>query len=154
MLVFGVPRINLAKELTAKFKRFGEVSCSICTQKMAQENCKYRLIPVIDGSPDPSVCILPADELEQFTDCYLVKFVAGENARKAKKFLDATSFYGGVLHISYAPELETIDETRAKLQRRAQDVAKRVIVSLSSPEDIAKNPRHRVISHQYCAGWA
>lgn len=74
-----------------------------------------------------TILLTIADELEQFTDCYLVKFVAAENARKAKKFLDATNFYGGVLHISYAPELEPIDETRAKLQRRAQDVAKRVM---------------------------
>lgn len=56
----------------------------------------------------------------------MVKFVEAANARKAKKFLDATNFYGGILHISYAPELESIEDTRTKLQRRAEDVAKRV----------------------------
>lgn len=41
LLVFGVPKINLLKELAAKFKRFGEAFCSNCTQKMVQENCEY-----------------------------------------------------------------------------------------------------------------
>lgn len=68
-----------------------------------------------------------ADDLEQFTDCYLVKYAVVANARKAKKFLDASEFYGGILHISYTIELESVDETQAKLLQRSQDVAKRVM---------------------------
>lgn len=56
----------------------------------------------------------------------MVQFAEIQDARKAKKFLDATNFYGGVLHISYAPELESTAETRAKMIRRSEDVAKRV----------------------------
>lgn len=32
------------------------------------------------------------------------------------------SFYGGLLHVCYAPELESVDETRAKLLQRRKEV--------------------------------
>ena len=38
--------------------------------------------------------------------------------RFAKKKLDDWSFYGGVLHVCYATELESVEETREKLQQR------------------------------------
>lgn len=40
--------------------------------------------------------------------------------------LDTKNFYGGVLHISYASELETLDETRRKLLQRRKDVTYRL----------------------------
>lgn len=43
-------------------------------------------------------------------------------ARRAKKMMDAKEYYGGILHISYAPEYESADETRHKFQQRIQDV--------------------------------
>lgn len=61
-------------------------------------------------------------QLEQFTDCCHVVFDKLEDARKAKRFLDAKNFYGGILHISYAPERESIDELRAKLYQRVHEV--------------------------------
>ena len=35
------------------------------------------------------------------------------------------SFYGGVLHICYAPEYETVEDTREKLSERRQQVARK-----------------------------
>lgn len=32
--------------------------------------------------------------------------------------MDETSFFGGVLHVCYVPEYETVDDTRLKLQDR------------------------------------
>lgn len=61
-------------------------------------------------------------KLEQFTDCYHGVFKKLEHARKCKKFLDARNFYGGVLHISYAPEFETIDDIRQKFRQRISEV--------------------------------
>ena len=46
--------------------------------------------------------------------------------RFAKHMIDDRSFYGGILHVCYAPELESVSETRQKLQQRKYDVLKRV----------------------------
>lgn len=64
--------------------------------------------------------------MEKFTDVFHSNFAKVQDARKAKKFLDAREFYGGILHISYAPELETIDELRAKLDLRETEVRNRI----------------------------
>lgn len=38
--------------------------------------------------------------------------------RIAKKKMDEQSFFGGLLHVCYAPEFETVEETRKKLEER------------------------------------
>lgn len=45
--------------------------------------------------------------------------------RVAKKKLDNRSFFGGILHVCYAPEFETVDDTREKLQERRKIIAKK-----------------------------
>lgn len=40
--------------------------------------------------------------------------------------IDDKSFFGGVLHVCYAPELETLSETKYKLDQRRWDIAKRI----------------------------
>ncbi|KAM3597094.1 uncharacterized protein V6R79_025837 [Siganus canaliculatus] len=62
----------------------------------------------------------PLDEYpaEEFTEVYLVKFQKLTSARAAKRNLDEKSFYGGVLHVCYVPEYETVEDTRLKLQDR------------------------------------
>nr|XP_042910093.1 RNA-binding protein 48 isoform X1 [Parasteatoda tepidariorum] len=67
----------------------------------------------------------PLDEYpsEEFTEVYLVKYDALSPARIAKKQLDDKSFFGGILHCCYAPEFETVTETRSKLQERRKYVA-------------------------------
>lgn len=62
-------------------------------------------------------------ETEPFTEAYLVKFVRIQSARIAKKKLDERSFFGAVLHVCYAPEFETVDETRGKIEDRLRYVA-------------------------------
>lgn len=64
--------------------------------------------------------------IEQFTDCIRVVFEKLEHARRAKRLADAKNFYGGILHISYAPEYESIDELAAKLQQRRAEVQYRL----------------------------
>lgn len=46
--------------------------------------------------------------------------------RIAKRFIDGKNFYGGSLHVFYVPELESVSETRAKLNQRRRDVAVRI----------------------------
>ncbi|XP_071356377.1 RNA-binding protein 48 [Trachinotus anak] len=62
----------------------------------------------------------PLDEYpaEDFTEVYLVKFQKLTSARAAKRHMDEKSFYGGVLHVCYVPEYETVEDTRLKLQDR------------------------------------
>lgn len=38
--------------------------------------------------------------------------------------MDEQSFFGGLLHVCYAPEFETIEETRKKLQERKSYIAR------------------------------
>lgn len=65
-------------------------------------------------------------ELEAFTDVFAAKFERLEVARRAKRMLDARQFYGGILHISYAPERESLQELREKMLQRRQEVALRI----------------------------
>ncbi|KAH6933336.1 hypothetical protein HPB50_014350 [Hyalomma asiaticum] len=62
-------------------------------------------------------------DTEEFTETYLVKFARVQSARIAKKKLDETSFFGAVLHVCYAPEFETLDETRRKIIDRCKYIA-------------------------------
>ena len=62
---------------------------------------------------------------EPYTDVYWVKFVDIDAARVAKRKLDNRSFFGKNLHISYAPEFESVDETRKKLQQRRATIIKK-----------------------------
>lgn len=64
-------------------------------------------------------------ELEAFTDVFAVQFERLENARRAKRQLDAKPFYGGILHISYAPERESPQELREKFMQRQKEIVYR-----------------------------
>ncbi|EDW77210.2 uncharacterized protein Dwil_GK22053 [Drosophila willistoni] len=70
-------------------------------------------------------------ELEAFTDVFAVKFDRVEVARRAKRQMDAKQFYGGILHISYAPERETLQELREKLTQRRSEVSYRLSRNLT-----------------------
>ena len=62
---------------------------------------------------------------EPFTDIYWIKFVDIDAARLAKKKLDNHSFFGKNLHVCYAPEYESVQDTREKLQQRREVIARR-----------------------------
>uniref|UniRef100_A0A3Q2ZMC2 RNA-binding protein 48 n=2 Tax=Kryptolebias marmoratus TaxID=37003 RepID=A0A3Q2ZMC2_KRYMA len=91
LMVQGVPAIGVMMELIQLCALYGTVE-------------EYR----------------PLDEYpaEEFTEVYLVKFQKLTSARAAKRNMDEKSFYGGVLHVCYVPEYETVEDTRLKLQDR------------------------------------
>lgn len=62
-------------------------------------------------------------EKEKFTEVFLIKYKHIQAARFAKRKLDELSFFGGCLHVCYAPEYETVAETRAKLLQRRRIIA-------------------------------
>ena len=49
---------------------------------------------------------------------------AAASARYAKRKLDESAFYGSVLQVRYAPEYETVEETRQKLIDRRRTITR------------------------------
>ncbi|XP_041366432.1 RNA-binding protein 48-like [Gigantopelta aegis] len=96
VLVQGVPAVGASHELVKLFALYGAID-------------EYR---ILDDYPS-----------EDFTEVYLICFKKIQSARFAKKKLDDYSFFGGVLHVCYAPEYETVEETRQKLQDRRKVIA-------------------------------
>ena len=78
---------------------------------------------------------------EPYTDVYWIKYVDIDSARLAKEKLNHESFFGKKLCVSYAPEYETVQETREKLRRRRILIVKKtrgiiilsLLLELSSP---------------------
>ncbi|NXO04642.1 RBM48 protein, partial [Rhinopomastus cyanomelas] len=97
LLIQGVPALGVMKELVEQFALFGAIE-------------EYH---ALDEYP-----------AEQFTEVYLIKFQKLQCARVAKKKMDERSFFGSLLHVCYAPEFETVQETREKLQDRRRYIAK------------------------------
>lgn len=99
LLIYGVPTINLRTELKSLFSKYGQIAALHVVKDL---------------------------KTDTFTECYHVHFKTIQSARFAKRRLDDKSFYGGVLHVCYAPEYETANECRNKLQQRNKDVWNRL----------------------------
>nr|XP_060638242.1 RNA-binding protein 48 [Anolis sagrei ordinatus] len=97
LLIQGVPALGVMKELVEQFALYGAIE-------------EYH--PLDD---------YPAEE---FTEVYLIKFQKIQSARLAKRKLDERSFFGSLLHVCYAPEFESVQETREKLQDRRKYIAR------------------------------
>lgn len=67
-----------------------------------------------------------------YTEVYWIKYVDIDSARLARKKLNGNFFFGKELHVCYAPEYETVQETREKLQQRRRVIAKKTRGILSS----------------------
>ncbi|XP_069770040.1 RNA-binding protein 48 [Narcine bancroftii] len=91
LLIQGVPAVGVMKELIELFALYGTIE-------------EYY---VLDEYP-----------AEEFTEVYHIKYQKLQSARIAKRKQDEKSFFGGLLHVCYAPEFETIEDTRAKLNER------------------------------------
>ncbi|KAM6152559.1 RNA-binding protein 48 [Erethizon dorsatum] len=97
LLIQGVPAVGAMKELVERFALYGTIE-------------EYN---ALDEYP-----------AEDFTEVYLIKFMNLRSARIAKKKMDEQSFFGGLLHVCYAPEFETVEETRKKLEERKAYIAR------------------------------
>lgn len=127
LYVFGVPRINLKNDLKRLLERSGSIS---------------HIENISDGITKTGA------KLELFTDCFHVVFEKEEYARKAKRFNDAKNFMGGILHISYAFERETIEETRAKLNKRRMEVNFRLKSNRKFEVQTENRQNKRKFSHE------
>ncbi|CAH0389391.1 unnamed protein product [Bemisia tabaci] len=130
LLIHGVPSIGLLSEVSMLCERYGRV----------------KSVKLVDQySP----------EQEEFTNVYHVQFERIQSARFAKKIIDTKSFFGGILHVCYAPELETIQETKLKLVNRKREIAKRTRNLPSFGEDVKNHELHHIAeNNSFNAGYA
>ncbi|XP_028394596.1 RNA-binding protein 48-like [Dendronephthya gigantea] len=99
LLVQGVPALGVTKDLLETFAIYGTID-------------EYR---ILDDYPS-----------DKFTKVYWIKFRHIMAARKAKRKLDNRSFFGGILHVSYAPEFESVEETKQKIMDRKRVVERKI----------------------------
>ncbi|XP_071871731.1 uncharacterized protein isoform X3 [Bombus fervidus] len=98
-MICGVPKLQLGDEVRKLVEPYGNI----------------KKIHVVSDYPT-----------EEFTEAYYVQYDRIQSARIAKRFIDGKNFYGGSLHVFYAPEHESVSETRAKLLQRRKEVATRI----------------------------
>ncbi|KAL8253642.1 hypothetical protein R6Q59_031863 [Mikania micrantha] len=98
LIVRNVPALGCGDELRKLFGGYGEID---------------EFLPLDD------------EDCEPFTDVYWIKFHQINNARFAKRKLDESVFIGNRLQVSYAPQYESLSDTKEKLDIRRKDVLAR-----------------------------
>ncbi|MFQ6652206.1 hypothetical protein Gotur_024182 [Gossypium turneri] len=114
LIVRNVPALGCGDDLLKLFANYGDV-----------EECKP----------------MDAEDCEQFTDVYWIKFRLISNARFAKRKLDEFVFLGNRLLVSYAPQFESLDDTKDKLEGRRKEILARLNSQRSKG-----HPVHHVLS--------
>lgn len=122
LIVRNVPALGCGDDLLQLFSSYGEV-----------EECKP----------------MDAEDCEQFTDVYWIKFRLFSNARFAKRKLDDFVFLGNRLQVSYAPHFESLSDTKDKLEVRRREVLARLNPGRSK-ETIASSSRSVITSSTSC----
>ncbi|VDP91369.1 unnamed protein product [Echinostoma caproni] len=147
LLLFGVPSVNLDQQLKDQCKQIGPLQSITkltdypererftdvflvkfdSVQTARCERIPFAQLVKLDHfalffrihslSPSP---IVSTPDLPSTTKSIILNAIFCSH-RKAKRKLDDSSFYGGSLHICYAPEYETVAETRIKLHACRRD---------------------------------
>lgn len=127
--------------------RNGRKLRAVKTYTIADES-KYLLIqniPSIPGNVDELLPYLneygPVQEYRRlvndppqpFLETILVRYQKIEHARRCKFYFDDWNFLGGTLHICYAPECETVEDLREKIEERRQIVEHKSILNHRYP---------------------
>ncbi|EYU22506.1 hypothetical protein MIMGU_mgv1a022373mg [Erythranthe guttata] len=99
LIVRNVPSLGCGDQLAQLFSTYGQV-----------EECKP----------------MDAEDCEQYTDVYWIKFHQVNNARFAKRKLDESVFLGNRIQVSYAPQYESLSDTKEKLEGRRKEVLSRL----------------------------
>uniref|UniRef100_A0A0D9VB47 RNA-binding protein 48 n=1 Tax=Leersia perrieri TaxID=77586 RepID=A0A0D9VB47_9ORYZ len=80
---------------------------------------------------------MDAEDCDPYTDVFFIKFSHVSNARFAKRKLDEYVFLGNRLQVSYAPQFETLLDTKEKLEVRRKEVLGRMKSSSGRPEGLS-----------------
>ncbi|KAI4978611.1 hypothetical protein ZWY2020_015364 [Hordeum vulgare] len=132
LVVRNVPALGCGDELGSTFSAYGPL-----------EECKP----------------MDAEDCEEYTDVYFIKFAQVSNARFAKRKLDESVFLGNRLQVSYAPQFESLLDTKEKLEVRRNEVLRRIRSPAGSrPEGLSQdspgqgsssgNPHHHLSSNK------
>ncbi|XP_047962831.1 RNA-binding protein 48-like isoform X1 [Salvia hispanica] len=114
LIVRNVPSLGCGDELLKLFSTYG---------------------PVAECKP------MDAEECEAYTDVYWIKFHQLSNARFAKRKLDESVFLGNQIQVTYAPEYESLSDTKEKLEGRRKEVLARLNPRRSKgPSDSSREP--------------
>ncbi|XP_037483722.1 RNA-binding protein 48-like isoform X2 [Triticum dicoccoides] len=105
LIVRNVPSLGCGDELGTLFSSYGPL-----------EECKP----------------MDAEDCEEYTDVFFINFSQLSNARFAKRKLDESVFLGNRLQVSYAPQFESILDTKEKLEVRRNEVLGRIRSSVGS----------------------
>ncbi|XP_058091839.1 uncharacterized protein LOC131237843 isoform X1 [Magnolia sinica] len=85
---------------------------------------------------------MDGEDSEPYTDVYWIKFVQVSNARFAKRKLDEFVFLGNQLQVSYAPQYESLSDTKEKLEGRKKEVLSRLNSGRSKGSEPSKQMDH------------
>ncbi|XP_042018818.1 RNA-binding protein 48-like [Salvia splendens] len=99
LIVRNVPSLGCGDELLKLFSTYGRVA-----------ECKP----------------MDSEECEAYTDVYWIKFHQLSNARFAKRKIDESVFLGNQIQVTYAPEYESLSDTKEKLEGRRKEVLARL----------------------------
>uniref|UniRef100_A0ACD5WX89 Uncharacterized protein n=1 Tax=Avena sativa TaxID=4498 RepID=A0ACD5WX89_AVESA len=99
LIVQNVPALGCGDELGTLFSTYGPL-----------EECKP----------------MDAEDCEEYTDVFFIKFSQVSNARFAKRKLDESVFLGNRLQVSYAPQFGSLEDTKEKLEVRRKEVLGRI----------------------------
>ncbi|KAL3308450.1 hypothetical protein Ciccas_013020 [Cichlidogyrus casuarinus] len=94
LIILGVPTLKLEHQLAARILK----------------TCQLKHLRRLENYP----------AADAFTETFLVHVESINGARKIKRQLDDKSFFGAPIRVVYAPEFETIDETRIKFHNFRQ----------------------------------
>ena len=64
--------------------------------------------------------------IEEFSEVPHLTMDSLHDAQIAKRRLDDVNFFGAALHVAYAPEMESVEETRQKMEEREKRYEKRL----------------------------
>ncbi|KAK1269687.1 hypothetical protein QJS04_geneDACA005040 [Acorus gramineus] len=118
LIVRNVPALGCGDDLMSLFSTYGDV-----------DECKP----------------MDAEDCEPFTDVYWIKFAQFGNARFAKRKLDEFAFLGNRLQVSYAPQYESLSDTKEKLEGRRKEVLSRIGKSKGSTHQATSLPNSDAI---------
>ncbi|XP_015695971.1 RNA-binding protein 48-like isoform X2 [Oryza brachyantha] len=110
LVVRNVPSLGCGDELANLFATYG---------------------PVEECTP------MDAEDCEPYTDVFFIKFSHVSNARFAKRKLDESVFLGNLLQVSYAPQFESLLDTKEKLEVRRKEVLARMKSTSGRPEELS-----------------
>ncbi|ERN02361.1 hypothetical protein AMTR_s00096p00065500 [Amborella trichopoda] len=99
LIVRNVPALGCIDELVKLFGSYGPI-----------DECRY----------------MDEEESEPYTDVCWIKYVQVSNARFAKRKLDEHVFFGNRLQVFYAPQYESLSDTKEKLEVRRKEVLSRL----------------------------